>query len=213
MISLPLQLTKVTRSSSVIRIAGAASDNRVDLYRTRFDRRLYQSFIDRRPEFEPYLSVAHFHTPVGSIEREYIDGRYFKITGEIPLDTPMGDALARSLQDDDVRARTGFSVGFDDEDYYFDDTAGGLQTYVGGLLVHVAFTTIPANPRSRITSIEMSRAKSQYDDAALLVGPVYAAYLAERDKRRKLKSVFGASDTARSASVSYRIESVPYAFR
>ena len=179
----PTRLVKVTRSGTAVRVSLVASDDRVDLYRTRMTSRLFQNFIDGRKECEPYLSVSHYLHPVGEIEKLYIDGRYLKLTGIVRGQDFISRAVADCLLDTDMRPKIAASIGFDHDDYYIDEPGGGLLTYVGGRLIHVALTTIPGNPRARLVNVEMQKRDILREDAERLVGPLCAAYLAEEDSR------------------------------
>lgn len=181
MIQLPARLAKVARSKGQPILHIVANDDRPDLYRTRMSTRLYQNFIRRRTEdgVEPYLSISHYKTVIGRIDRLYIDGRYLKAT-ILPGVNPIAQEFVSRLQDEEYRSQLGFSIGFNDIDSYVDETVGDLLVYTDGLLVHIAATSIPANPRSRILEISM-RARTQYDDAADLVGPVWASYLEKQE--------------------------------
>jgi hypothetical protein len=188
-IHLPIRLGKVrSLPDGSLVLNGIASDDRPDIYRTRMDVRLFHNFIRRAapPNPPPYLSVAHYTTPIGAIQDMVVDGRYLKFRAVLPPN-PITEELRKSLADPALRVRTGFSIGFNDLDSYTDETAGNLLVYIDGELAHVALTTIPANPRSRLLSVEM-RARTQMADAEELVGATFAGWLDAQESKPPIMS-------------------------
>ena len=198
-------ISKITRiDNGQLRIAGSMSDTRPDFYRTRMSIELYNNFIRHWKEldYKVWLNVSHYMQGiVGYMERMWIDGRYFKFTGIVDS-SPMGLSLQERLLSDNVAPldnisgkaaphRIGFSIGFDPLDRYIDKNAHDLLVYTDGVLNHVAFTTMPANPRSRHLEIIM-RARTQFDDAKELIGPALAKWL---DKQEKVKMALRHSET------------------
>lgn len=187
-------ISKVTRlDNGQLRIAGSMSDTRPDFYRTRMSVELYKNFIRHWEEldYKVWLNVSHYLSGiVGYIERMWIDGRYFKFAGIVD-NSPMGLALQERLLLEDSRSKIGFSIGFDPLDSYVDMDVYNLLVYTDGVLNHTAFTTIPANPRSRYLEVVM-RARTQFDDAKELIGPTLAKWL---DKQEKVKMTVRHTET------------------
>lgn len=172
------RLTRVQRQDGEVILHGTASDNRPDMYETRMSLRLYQNFLRRmKDNGMPLIDVSHYtHGIIGKSTNVYIDGRMLKFSATVNRKSPIGEHLIDKLQDPDFRIRVGFSIAFDDLDYYYDEQAGHMQVYTDGILRRIAVTTIPANPRSRLEAVEM-RAFTQLSDATELIGPTFAQYL------------------------------------
>lgn len=182
------RLTKVTRFADGVVLNGTASDDMPDLYRTRMTLRLYQSFIRGYQEGQQcLLDVSHYtHGIVGNVTKLYVDGRYLKFSSELDR-SPMAQMIARRLEDKSFRDSLGFSIAFHELDSYEDETAGGILTYTDGILERIAITSIPANPRARLISVEM-RARTQIMDAEAIVGPLFARHLDQLERSRGIET-------------------------
>lgn len=165
------------RDDHEVILHGVASDTAPDMYRTRMSTRLYRSFIRRANERRPpYISIAHYRYPVGVVEGLGVDGEYLKFRAVLDRRNPILEHLIARLDDQEFRSSLAFSIGFDDYDRYRDAMADNILVYTDGFLDHIAITSIPANPRSRLLGVEM-RASTQFADAEYLVGKTFASYL------------------------------------
>lgn len=185
MIHLPARVVRIQRQDGAVLLHGSMSDTKPDMYQTRMDVRLYRNFLRRIEDGSapiPYLSISHYHSiPFGQPTKLYIDGRYLKFVSTLER-TPLTEGLIKNLDDPDFRAKLGFSIGFNDLDSYEDEQAGGMTVFVDGVLEHYALTTIPANPRARLQTVEL-RAHTQLADATALLGPKSAAYLDSMERQ------------------------------
>lgn len=160
---------------------GVASDAKPDMYRTRMSTSLFRSFIRRAQEIRPpFFSIAHYRYPLGEAYDLKVDGLYYKFRIRLS-DDPLIDEFKFNLRDEQFRADLAFSIGFKDLDYYLDARADNLQVFTDGFNDHIAATTIPANPRSRLLSVEMR--KTQFSDAERLVGLEAALFLEEHSRQ------------------------------
>lgn len=139
----------------------------------------------------PYSSVAHYKSRGGKnvpaiIKTLYVDGDKLKSTGKF-LDTRLGKAVYKSVTKDFVEKREDkirISIGFIDMEHSHGDRYTFVRKSVGqkcplcmegigdkiykkGILVHLAFTRQPANPR---TDVEVEKSMtSKLEDAKSIV--------------------------------------------
>jgi hypothetical protein len=152
----------------------------------------------------PYTSVSHYPSGVdgknvpADVVSVYVDGHVLKSIAVV-RNTPLGDALWESLRADadgtsDYDDKVRVSIGFIDlkhrhGDFIFErktladkcpmcQNGVGNKTYLDGILVHEAFTRVPANPRTDVEVEKMaSKIKTVKDDAESIVGKVQAEEL------------------------------------
>lgn len=153
----------------------------------------------------------------GKLERIYVDGNRLKSEG-ILSDSDLGRAVFKALLDDLYAKKSGaenkpvrISIGFLDVqhshvgngmNYTFERKTltdacpmclqhiGGKQ-YQRGILVHLAFTRVPVNPR---TEAEVERSMSdavitKQDDAASIIGKDLADFLVDKSQTVESESV------------------------
>lgn len=144
---------------------------------------------------KPYISVAHYKSGVegrnipADVEKVYVDGELLKATG-VCKDNDLGKAVFKALKDDlngtsefdePIRVSIGFlDLAHSHGDYIFERTTlekecplcknkAGNKVYLKGILVHLALTRRPANPRTN-TEVDMSDITTQKEDAESIVG-------------------------------------------
>lgn len=152
----------------------------------------------------PYTSIAHYKSGVegknipADITSVYVDGDVLKSIAVV-RDTPLGNALWDAVKKDITEKRADrirVSIGFLDlkhshGDFVFtrdslekqcplcENSSRNDKVYLDGILVHEAYTRVPANPRTDV-EVEKSMAdeiKTKADDAASIVGDELAAEL------------------------------------
>lgn len=144
----------------------------------------------------PYISLAHYRSGginkvnvPGEILSIYVDNKRLKSTGRM-FDTPLGKAVYRSIEKDLVEKRNDkvrISIGFLDLEH----SHGNKYTFVRksvsdkchlcsqgvkdkiykkGVLVHLALTRIPANPRTDM-EVEKSMTTKREDLESIIEDP------------------------------------------
>lgn len=144
----------------------------------------------------PYISLAHYRSGgvnkvnvPGEILSIYVDNKRLKSTGRM-FDTPLGKAVYRSIEKDLVEKRNDkvrISIGFLDLEH----SHGNKYTFVRksvtdkchlcsegvkdkiykkGVLVHLALTRIPANPRTDM-EVEKSMTTKREDLESIIDDP------------------------------------------
>jgi hypothetical protein len=185
-----LRLAKVSRSTAGYRWVGTATDDAVDLRRTRMDLSLFQDFCDNTAEYGmPFLSVAHYKDgKVGIADNIWIDGHNLKLAGTFG-DDEMANATIQSLLEDRSRPSPKIqqSIGFYPRAISWEDE---VMAYTRGWLEHSALTVVPVNPRSDVRIVLQGAVMTRYDDAAAIVGPELAKRLelADRERRAQLRA-------------------------
>ncbi len=185
-----LRLTKVSRSGSGYRWLGTASDDYVDLRRTRMDLALFEDFIANTAVYGmPWLCVAHYTDgKLGLADQAWVDGHQFKLGGTF-LEGELAEAAERALLEDRSRPqpRIKQSIGFYPRELFWEDD---VIAYTRGWLEHSALTVIPVNPRTDIGLVLQGAVMTRYDDAAAIVGPelARALELGDRERRAQLRA-------------------------
>ena len=215
-----MTILKAVTKDGELRWRSVNSDIDKDYYGERMSVELFDDFISHienedpfpetfksvicEPEWcggMPYVSLAHYKTGTGKvnvpgeIRSLYRDGKSLKSTG-ILYDTPLGQAVFKSMQNDFVEKREDkirISIGFLDLEHTHGDKFTFVRKAVGekcplcsegigdkiykkGYLVHLAFTRVPANPRTDTELLEKSMttkledAKSIVEDEEVLKG-------------------------------------------
>lgn len=159
----------------------------------------------------PYVSLAHYpdlngEAILGKTTDLYVDGNMLKAKGTFE-DTPLGraafNAVCKSLYDttEKNKAPVRLSIGFldmghahGDQEFIRQDIGDicpmcaenmGDKEYRKGYLIHEALTRVPVNTRTEITaevSKSMADIKTQFEDAASIVGEELAESVAEKAK-------------------------------
>ena len=144
----------------------------------------------------PYTSVSHYPSGVAGknipadVTSVYVDGHVLKSIAVV-RNTSLGDALWESLRadadgtsdyDDKVRVSIGFiDLKHQHGDFVFErktladrcpmcQNGVGNKVYLDGILVHEAFTRVPANPRTDVEVDMASKIKTVAEDAESIVG-------------------------------------------
>lgn len=206
-----MNISKVSLKDGEMRWRAVASDTGEDYYGEKMSVELFKNFVDniaagnevpmvfRGVIYEdgwqggmPYVSIAHYKSGANKVnvpgepKNVYLDGECLKATGVL-YDTPLGQAVFRSLKKDLVEKRDDkvrISIGFLDlehshgEKFTFVRKAltdkcplckegVGDKIYKKGHLVHLALTRVPANPR---TDVEVERSMTtKREDAESIV--------------------------------------------
>lgn len=141
----------------------------------------------------PYISLAHYKSGKGRVNvpgevlSVYMDGKKLKSTGRI-FDTPLGRSVYRSIEKDleekAIEDKIRISIGFLDLEHSHGDKFTFVRKSVGqkcplcskgvgdkiykkGVLVHLALTRKPANPRTDV-EVEKSMTTKREDLESLL---------------------------------------------
>jgi cation transport regulator len=158
----------------------------------------------------PYASISHYSDlngkgAAGILDSLYIDGQQLKGKGHL-YDTPLGRAVWKSICEslysgnvsEDRKVR--ISIAFIDWKHAHNDMVFERKSlsdscpmcynsidnkvYLKGHLIHFAFTRVPVNKRTEITTdVEVLRSMTtQKEDAASIVGEELASELDEESK-------------------------------
>lgn len=151
----------------------------------------------------PYLSISHYNSGLegnniaGNVEKIYVDGNRLKAVAVLK-DNELGRAVFKAINEDiegvsKYEDKIRVSIKFADLAHAHDGTEfvrDSLETkceacdnypvdvYKDGLLIHLAFTRKPANPRSNIEVDKMAdEILTRKDDAVSIVGDELAEQL------------------------------------
>lgn len=232
-----MYITKSGTDGKVMRWSAVNSDTDPDTYTERMSYELYKDFesniennVPVPEQFKsitsrfwkggmPYLSVSHYpdldgQAVPGEPSIIFIDGdskkARLKAKG-ILYDTPLGNSVYRSLQEDKNRNpedRIRISIGFLDLAHRHGDNplwvrkglydvcpecldGVGNKVYVKGYLVHLALTRVPVNKRTEMVleeKSEMTKKITRKQDAASIVGASLADEIDAKHKVSALKS-------------------------
>lgn len=155
----------------------------------------------------PYVSLSHYpdldgEAICGDVSKLYVDGNRLKASG-VFRNSPLGTACFRSVCDGlyknlSEENKIRISIGFLDYKHSHDGVvfdrksltdkcplcAEGLKgkQYLGGLLIHLALTRVPANNRTDI-DVEVDKSMTtRKSDAASIVGEELANEIEEKAK-------------------------------
>ena len=144
----------------------------------------------------PYTSVSHYPSGKGGanipadVKSVYVDGDRLKSIA-VARNTPLGNKLWEALKADldgtsEYEEKIRVSIGFidlmhsHDGEVFVRDTLEtrcamcengvGNKVYLDGILVHLAFTRVPANPNTSAEVEKMAEINTRKEDAQSIVG-------------------------------------------
>ena len=201
-----------------MRFHATCSDTEADSRGEKTTRGLFTDWMDRVEKSKtvpflpspriPFLSVAHYSSmeglgEAGIIEKGYIDGNQFKVSGLFYNDEnhPCGPALFSAVQEQQEMVQKGeaidepirisaawWDLSHSHGDFVFERTSlsdvcpmceeGKPRKFLQGQLDHMAATRVPINPRTSLELEQLSEAiRTRKEDASSMIGDDLAELL------------------------------------